>query len=67
MASLKALYILSILLSPIVGLNCPSIDDLPVMDGLVFSCAKWWVNEGGSYSVDSCNGLLRDAMFYLNC
>ena len=63
MACFKALYILSIVLSPIMGTNCPSMDDLPVMNDNVFACAKWWQEKGSDYSVDACNGLLRDTMF----
>ena len=64
MAFFKALYLLSIVLTPIKGLNCPSIDDMPVMYGDTFACAqrwRWW--SYSPYSVDSCNGLLRDTTF----
>ena len=61
MAFFKVLYMISIFLVPIKGLNCPSIDDLPVMHGDVFSCAQWWKKQGSYYPVDACNGLLRFA------
>jgi len=37
--------------------ECPSMSDIPVMyHDEAFTCAMWWHEKGGNYSVDSCNG-----------
>ena len=61
MAFFKAFCIISTVLSPITGLNCPSLDDMPVTYyGDDFACAQWWAGHGNPFAPDSCNGLLKD-------